>query len=246
MRAILAVLTALFLVACAKEDPNKKYAQQLVADVVKETQGMTFHQKVDYVRMVVHFSTFHHGANDEQWAKSVNEALAWIYMGRYNLGPRANFRCSQRAHYLGAILSMGFGIKSRVSNLYTDYYPDLLGHTLLEVYNPERDHWEAVDPDVNMWWEDLAGNRLNMREVVLADHADVLPCSELGCGWDLVPSQEGVGAKLLRDENYLSVNQLFYEKVITINSNKFDVTKVFRDKGMTFTQWFAAQQIEIQ
>jgi hypothetical protein len=202
-------------------------ADALISDLKSNTSALVFEAKVDYARELVHKSSLHDSPEDVP--VSDEDGLSRLYRG-LNGSERPRFKCGNRAHFLTIILN-SLGIDAHLVGTHSDQYDTLQGHIFIEVRNPATDRWEVVDPDYNIYWKDLSGNRLDLKHVVMSDFADIVPCSKLGCSWNNISSQEGSSPQFLKNHGFMRIGAYWDSRKIIVNTHEFDLRARFSDQA---------------
>lgn len=194
-------------------------------------------QKVDFVRQFVNTNSLH--AIDDAWgdhAIFINQTLSMIYDHHAGLGEPPHLSCGPRARAMQWIL-VQLGITSREVQVYSDASDSIQSHTFLDVLNPESGHWEAQDPDYDVYYKDKRTNqRVSAYELVFGDLKNYIPCTTATiCGWQ----QAGVGR--LRDMNYFMAARfpgVGNASAFLVNISRYSADKEYPgNSGQTFGQF---------
>ena len=145
--------------------------------------------------------------------------------------------CGSRSLVAKEILG-NMGIRARLVQVYSDYYPNVEGHRMLEIFNPETKSWEVWDPDYRVTYIDsVTSLRVDIMQLIRDRSMRVIPQSETGRGWALASPSTDLEPKGL---HYFKA--VMFEgsgsptSVIVVNQLKFDMKKKFSD-GLTFSEW---------
>lgn len=116
------------------------------------------------------------------------------------------------------------GIVSRLIFLYSDDLDKIVEHTVLEVFNPDTQHWEVHDVYSDRYFVDENGDRASIERLVFGDLAITSVCTPDG---DCTPFNDA-------DYGFTTLFEAFrYGHVNTfwVNPDRFDVSKRFITNG---------------
>jgi hypothetical protein len=92
--------------------------------------------------------------------------------------------CGARAHLMHDLFEE-MGYDAQIVHIFDADSP--ASHTFVRVMNPETERWETQDPDFNMFWRDAnSGIRIAVADYAPDRLDQVEPCTDQGCGWDVV------------------------------------------------------------
>lgn len=226
----LLLTSLLVLVSCgSKKEQSKKIdysvaVSKMVSAIESELDTTDFHTLSDSARVAVHKYTSHSGDEFtcdgptcvEEMANAVTDTVL-------NNAEELKTLCSHRARLVMVILEH-YGFESRRVNIVNRFDQ---GHVFLEAKNPNGG-WEVIDPDYNVYFvKNSDGSRLSLKELILMDYSDFLPCSEAGCDWSGVYAKEGSHVKQLVDTEYYGVGYIMNVESYT-NASKFGAPIDFR------------------
>ena len=116
--------------------------------------------------------------------------------------------------------------------MFSDTGPELNSHTFVDAWDEDSRRWEALDPDRDLAWRDLAGRPLSTPGIVLGALAEAVPAGPRGEGW------EATGADDLRGffGAVLIERRVEHERpLLLVNTARFDLDHRFAD-GRTFLE----------
>lgn len=183
--------------------------ETIIADIDFQ-QADTFHEQVDLLRNVIQDYSAH-DINKEfksLWRDPEAHYKRFIQSMNNPDMPEAPMECSTRADLMGRLLEER-GYDTRMVDVYS-FQEDFPAHTFIEVQNPVSAHWEIVDPDVDVFWQDpKTGERVGITEIVDEGVEDFIPCSTPdSCGWNIDHSEDGDDPARLRHEDYFSMARI--------------------------------------
>jgi hypothetical protein len=218
-----------------QEDYNKAVLAILKMRI---SDGMGKRDATQSIMEFVHDYSIH--KIDDQFYRNVKRLdLVMIKMAEALQGKHRDLphlSCGPRATLMKELLSH-LGIKSRLVQVYSDSFPNVEGHRLLEVLNSETARYELWDPDFRVWYQKVNGkDHVDAITMVLAPSMDLFePTDSVRTGW------EDTQTKHLRDSYFKAVlyegeREGMRHAPIFVNTERFDVKKRFAD-GLNFSEW---------
>ena len=162
---------------------------------------------VNKVREFVNNNTWHSGFWTICDQESCLEDLIQATIDYINTGdnPPEVF-CSHRAILMRAILESE-GIPTRFINIRNDLDE---GHVYLEVFI--NGIWHIQDPDYNVYFKHiLTGDYLSSEQLKWLPPSIYKPCSNKGCGWNLIHSKDVYEPNMLVHRRFIPIIDLRYE-----------------------------------
>ena len=173
---------------------------------------------IDAVHLFIH----NNSQTNEQFTYAADYADAIDIMFAHAQGTASDMPqllCDGRSTAMLTLLRE-FGIESRLVFLYQDSPGYLSQHTVLEVFNPEAQHWQVHDVGFDFYYVNgTREQRVNAAQLLFGPHDDVLGCPIAGgdCSGD-------VAAQALR---YFRALRYGHTYEVWANPDRFDISDRF-------------------
>jgi hypothetical protein len=191
---------------------------------------------IDGVRSFVFHNSVHKVDEEfEQYKSDIHYLLERMIQTAEKENPPPHSACGPRTIAMRIILAHA-GIQSRIVEVYSDNYDQLVSHVFLEVFNPDSQRWEVQDPDLNIYYvHKETGERLSVMELCFGDLEQAVPVSDETRGW------EESGVQNLKDDYFETI--IYHPQggkappiisgtpLILVNTQRFNLDKRFPDNG---------------
>ena len=218
----------------------EKYSKyiELIRRYINSQEFVSESEKIDFVRNWIYKNSIHEIDSSYNLKDAFNtpKVLSMLWKSHEAKAKRVRLTCGPRAAAMKYILDK-LHLKSRIVMIFTADSEQLASHTFLEVFNTESNKWETHDPDFNIFYIDKkTQDRIATFRLVFGDLNSLVPVSENGQGWKL---NRVVHLKQHYFEAVMYGNPLTAKNpVILINTDKFNVNKIFKESGgVTFRQF---------
>ena len=180
--------------------------------------GLDLTATIDAVHLFIH----QHSVTDEQFSYAPDYSDAVELMYDFSQGESSelpHLQCDGRSTAMITILRE-LGIESRLVFLYRSDPGWLSQHTVLEIFNPERQRWQVHDVGSDFYYVDSkSGDRVNAASILFGSHLDLLGCPISGgdCSAEVM-------AKSLP---YFGALRYGYTFDVWVNPDRFDLSARF-------------------
>lgn len=212
-----------------KQQTLEPYIKDIIT-LIEIPENASFHEQIDQIRAyIVNNSTL--DMNEEFYSiwrsdeKILNRFLEGINKEKETLVP---LECATRTGVMQHLVQK-LGYKTRTKYIYNGHNKALLGHVLMDIYNPETKKWESQDPRYDLYWHHIeTKQRVSFVEIIGKDY-EYEPCNNQKCGWDIISSENEVAEALRKFLSIVSV----VDKKAGIRKSFYDSNVVNTDKQFT-------------
>ncbi len=196
--------------------PYPENQQSAAARLVKRHAFYSMSSLIEYARDFV--STHSDSSQQAIFAPDFGDALDMMVDYENGQGLKPRLECDGQATALLTLLKQ-LGIESRLIFLYSDDEDTIAEHTLLEVFNPETQHWEVHDVLYNLSFVDANRERVSIERLVFSPTDTVSVCDTGGACKPLNPGYT--------NRHFLEAFRYGFSDTFWVNAERFNLAKRF-------------------
>lgn len=172
--------------------------------------------RIDFARHYINIYSIY--GKPEPGKPDRSDTLEKLYLHSQGKGPAPVIECDGLSTMMLTLLKE-LGIESRLIFLYANGGTGIGEHTVLEVFNPDTQHWEVQDPTNDVYFVDTTTNqRASIARLVFGSMDTIRPCD--GCNAE----------KAAKAAAHFQAYRIGYTDTFYVNPDRFDVSQRFRDE----------------